>query len=149
MNPDAIGELVREVAAKHHIAVGPDDPIWVLHTLNERLLRDTARAQDEMLLRFKEEMELLAHHWDKAAKAKAERILNAALDAAKQALEQSTERCSKAVETAVRQELDKARALIETPAMVSRRVALLNLTAAALAVVASGLAVWACKVAMG
>jgi hypothetical protein len=149
LNSDPIGELVREVAAKHQIAVGRNDPIWVLHTLNEHLLRDTARAQDEMLVRLKEELELLAHHWDKTAKAKAERILNASLDAAKQTLEQSAERCSKTVEAAVRQELNKARAWLDAPAVEARRIALLNLTAAALAVVASGLAVWACKMAMG
>jgi hypothetical protein len=81
-----VEELIREIAAKHGIAVGPDDPIFVLHTINQRLLADSAKAQQVMLDRYKEEMEVIAHAWSTDAKSKAERVLNASLAASKETM---------------------------------------------------------------
>jgi hypothetical protein len=36
---DPVDELIKEIAVKHNIAVSRDDPIMVLHTINERLMR--------------------------------------------------------------------------------------------------------------
>jgi hypothetical protein len=146
---DPVGALIQEIAVKHNIAVGRDDPIWVLHTLNKRLFEDSARAQEEMLTRFREELEMLAHRWDKEAKSKAERILNASLTAAKETMTTGAGQSAQAVTRALRQEVESVRALLEAPAREARRVALLNLTAAAMVIAASGLALWACRMAAG
>ena len=42
---DKIEELIREIAAKHGIAVGRDDPILILQTINMKLMQDSASAQ--------------------------------------------------------------------------------------------------------
>ena len=78
---DKIEELIREIAVKHGIAVGRDDPILILQTINTRLMQDSQAAQQEILDRFKEELEAIAHRWGDDAKGKAERTLNAALAA--------------------------------------------------------------------
>ena len=49
---DPVDELIKEIAVKHNIAVSRDDPIMVLHTINERLMRDSAKAQQDMLDTF-------------------------------------------------------------------------------------------------
>ena len=36
--------LIKEIAVKHGIAVGRDDPILILHTLNNQLLQDNRKA---------------------------------------------------------------------------------------------------------
>lgn len=54
---DQIEELIREIAAKHGIAVGRDDPVLILHTINARLMADSAAKQEEILAAFKEELE--------------------------------------------------------------------------------------------
>ena len=82
---DKIEELIREIAVKHGIAVGRDDPILILQTINTRLMQDSQAAQQEILDRFKEELEAIAHRWGDDAKGKAERTLNAALAASKEA----------------------------------------------------------------
>ena len=69
---DRIEALVKEIAAKHGIAVGRDDPIMILQTINERLIQDSAAAQQDALDRFKEELESIAHRWGEDARAKAE-----------------------------------------------------------------------------
>ena len=45
---DKIEELIREIAVKHGIAVGRDDPILVLQTINMKLMQDSASAQQEI-----------------------------------------------------------------------------------------------------
>ena len=79
-------ELIKEIAAKHGIAVGRDDPIMILQTINARLMQDSQKAQQEMLDTFKSELEEMSHRWGIDAKGKAERILNASLAASKDAM---------------------------------------------------------------
>ena len=78
---DQMEELIREIAAKHGIAVSRDDPILILQTINSRLLQESAKAQQEQLDRYKEELEALSLRWSTDAKNKAERILNTSLSA--------------------------------------------------------------------
>ena len=49
MMGDRIEELIKEIAVKHGIAVSRDDPILVLHTINNRLLQDSSKAQQIQL----------------------------------------------------------------------------------------------------
>jgi len=58
MAADKIEETIKEIAVKHGIVVGRGDPILILHIINERLMRDSAAAQQEILARFKEELEV-------------------------------------------------------------------------------------------
>lgn len=63
MANDKIEAIIKEIAAKHGIAVGRDDPILILQTINEKLMRDSAVAQQAILNTFKEELEDIAHRW--------------------------------------------------------------------------------------
>ena len=67
---DQVEELIREIAAKHGIAVSRDDPILVLQTINNRLLEDGAKAQQVQLDQYKQEMEALSLRWGNDAKGK-------------------------------------------------------------------------------
>ena len=69
---DQVEELIKEIAAKHGIAVSRDDPILILQTINNRLLQDGAEAQQAQLDQFKQEMEALSMRWENDAKGKAE-----------------------------------------------------------------------------
>ena len=93
---DKIEELIREIAAKHGIAVGRDDPILILQTINMKLMQDSASAQQEILDAFKSELESIAHRWGDDAKGKAERTLNAALAASKDAMTRGMQEGAKA-----------------------------------------------------
>ena len=89
MNEDSEREeLIKEIAIKHGIALGRDDPILILQTLNNRLLQASQKTQQAMLDEYKAELEDLSLRWSTEAKEKAERILNASLDASKTAMEQ-------------------------------------------------------------
>ena len=140
MKPDKIEALIGDIAARHGIAVGRDDPILILQTINERLIEESAAAQQETLDRFKEELESIAHRWGEDAKSKAERTLNAALAAGKDAMMKGMQAGAKAAAEAARQEVDAAVGQLEGPIRDGRRIAVMNLIAAGMAVVAAALA---------
>ena len=140
MKPDKIEALIGGIAARHGIAVGRDDPILILQTINERLMQESAAAQQETLDRFKEELESIAHRWGEDAKSKAERTLNAALAAGKDAMMKGMQAGAKAAAEAARREVDAAVGQLEGPIRDGRRIAVMNLIAAGMAVVAAALA---------
>ena len=140
---DKIEELIREIVTKHGIAVGRDDPILVLQTINRMLMQDSAAAQQEILDRFKEELESIAHRWGEDAKGKAEKTLNAALAASKAAMTRVVQDGGKAAAEAVRREIEALTAQLVAPIREARRVAMMNMVAAGMAVVAAGMALWA------
>ena len=140
---DKIEELIREIAAKHGIAVGRDDPILILQTINTRLMQDSQAAQQEILDRFKEELEAIAHRWGDDAKGKAERTLNAALAASTEAMAKGMQDGGKAAAEAVRRELEAVAAQLAAPIREARRVSYMNIVAAGMAVFAAALALWA------
>ena len=112
---DKIEELIREIAAKHGIAVGRDDPILILQTINMKLMQDSASAQQEILDAFKSELESIAHRWGDDAKGKAERTLNAALAASKDAMTRGMQEGAKAAAEAVRREVEAVTAQLVAP----------------------------------
>ncbi|MBV6831321.1 conjugal transfer protein TraM [Xanthomonas euvesicatoria] len=140
---DKIEELIREIAVKHGIAVGRDDPILILQTINTRLMQDSQAAQQEILDRFKEELEAIAHRWGEDAKGKAERTLNAALTASKEAMSKGMQEGAKAAADTVRRELEAAASQLAAPIREARRVSYMNIVAAGMAVFAAALALWA------
>lgn len=85
MAADKIEETIKEIAVKQSSAVGRDDPILILHTINERLMKDSAAAQQEILDRFKESWNI-AHRWGDDAKNETERMLNAVIVASKETM---------------------------------------------------------------
>ncbi|AWN75239.1 conjugal transfer protein TraM [Legionella anisa] len=83
---DTINEAIKDIAVKHGVVLGKDDPILILQTMNEKLLEENREAQQDMLTQFKEEMENISSQWKVDAKEKAEKVLNAALASSKEAM---------------------------------------------------------------
>lgn len=140
---DQIEDLVKEIAAKHGIAVSRDDPILVLQTINARLMQDSAKAQQQMLDQYKEELEAIALRWGADAKAKAERILNASLAASKDAMGRLMQDGAREAAASVRGEIDTALGRVAGPIHAVRRIGTLNLVASFLTFLAAVLALWA------
>jgi L-lactate utilization protein LutC len=142
---DKIEELIREIAAKHGIAVARDDPILVLQTINNRLLQDSAAAQQAQLDQFKEELEAVSLRWKADAKDKAERVVNAALAASKGAMDQILRDGAHATTSLLKSELESAFSSLASHAREARRTALLNLAASCITICAVVIALWILK----
>lgn len=142
---DKIEELIREIASKHGIAVARDDPILVLQTINNRLLQDSAAAQQVQLDQFKEELEVVSLRWKADAKDKAERVVNAALAASKSAMDQILRDGAHATTSLLKSELERAFSSMASHAHEARRTALLNLAASCMTIFAVVISVWLLK----
>jgi chlorite dismutase len=137
-----VEELIKEIAAKHGVAVSRDDPIIVMQTINHRLMQDTSKAQQAQLDHYKEELEALALHWGNDAKDKAERILNAALSASKDAMHQAMQENAKSTACAVRAEADLILGTMANQLKDAQRIALLNIAASCITLAAAAVSLW-------
>lgn len=71
-----IEAIIRAVAIKHGIALGRNDPILILHTVNGLLLEEFSKQQEGLIDQFRENFESAANHWSKNMEVKADAILN-------------------------------------------------------------------------
>jgi hypothetical protein len=109
MQRDARLESLRhEIAAKHHVALGPDDPILILHTVNDVLIREAAAAlqaaQARALAEYQPQLEQLAQRWSSNAVRISERALASAVEQSSALLE----RARIAAAENAREELERA-----------------------------------------
>jgi len=115
----------------------------ILQTINEKLMQDSAAAQQVILNTFKEELEDIAHRWGDDAKNKAERTLNAALLVSREEMMKIMQEGAKAAAETVRREVEAGLSKITTPIRESKRVAFMNMAAAIMTVFAASLALLA------
>ena len=139
---DQFDALIREIAEKHGIVVGRDDPILVLQTINLRLMQESSKAHQVQLDQFKEELELLSQRWGNDAKEKAERILNAALNASKGAMEQLMQDGAKKAAAAVAAEVSTALSGSAVRAQQARTIAWLNVFSSCATLCAAAIVLW-------
>lgn len=132
-------DLLKEIAAIHGVAVTRDDPLLILQTLNKRLMEDSAKAQQEMLDHYKEELAALAKHWGEDAKEKAEKILNAALDASQKMMAKAAQEGGLSVAAVIKNEIDGS---INGAVRSVRGLVIANVIAAAITLIAAFLALW-------
>ena len=140
--PDPVEELIKDIAATHGIALSRDDPILVLQTLNSRLMQDSAKAQQIQLDHYKEELESLALRWAEDAKSRAERILNASLAASKEAMADLLQEAARATASSMRIEMQAALAEVAAPIRDARRIAVFNVVASCITLLAAAIALW-------
>ena len=133
---EKIEETIKEIAVKHGIAVGRDDPIMILHTINERLMKETAVAQRQILHEFKEELESAAHEWEINAKGIAEKILNTALIRSKETMENTITEGGKEAVKAMGKEINFILSQANTNLINVRILAIINALAVVLTLLA-------------
>jgi len=135
---EPIEELIKEIAVKHGIAVSRDDPIMILHTINERLLKDGIDAQQALLKTLKEEMEAIYQRWHSEANEKAELILNSSLEASRiqliETLHAETETILSSINESVQNHIKTYIAQLDINSTDSRRAAVLNLAASCITI---------------
>ncbi|EAX4489647.1 conjugal transfer protein TraM [Escherichia coli] len=107
-------ELIALIAKEHGVVLDATDPILVVPTMLRFMLEESQEKQKELLDELKSELQSSLMQWDFAAKDKADRILNAALKANRDAMEQvlktAASQTTDLVRIAVTDELNKSRA---------------------------------------
>jgi hypothetical protein len=139
---DQIDDLIGEVARTHGIAIGRDDPILVLHTMNRRLIEDSTVAQQALLDAHRAELEALASRWGTTATDRADRIMHAVVTTSQDAVAAILQQEACTAAARVRTEVDAALARVAARLQDARRIALLNVVAACITLAAAGIVVW-------
>ena len=127
---DKIEETIKAIAARHGIAVSRDDPILVLQTINDRLMKDSQAAQQEILDHFNSELEEMSKRWGDDARNKAERTLNAALTASRDAMLEAMQTGGEKAAAVIQREIQA----LETPMRIAKQAAIMNIIASAMVV---------------
>ena len=83
---EKIDKVIQQIASVHGVAVSKDDPIMILHTMNERLISDSKAAQQELLDNFRSQLEVTVSELSMAAKNHSDRVLNSTLETSKTAI---------------------------------------------------------------
>ncbi|HAU1321522.1 TPA: conjugal transfer protein TraM [Legionella pneumophila] len=83
---EKLDKIIQDITVKHGVLLGKDDPILMLQTMNAQLIEENRKAQQDLLVQFREEMEGISSQWKDDAKEKAEKVLNAALASSKDAI---------------------------------------------------------------
>lgn len=105
---ESMNEAIKEIAVKHGVSVSKEDPILMLHTMNERLLEESKKQQQALLEQFKEEIELIATAWQSDAKQKAESTLNHALTSSKNLMDKASRDTAKESLKAIKETITDA-----------------------------------------
>lgn len=85
-----IEKVIQDIAKIHNISIGRDDPILILYTINEMLLKRATEAQENQLKAFQEEIQLSMKQLSEESKDKAEKVITAALNASRANIERAT-----------------------------------------------------------
>ena len=67
--------IIRAVAVRHGIALGKNDPILVLDTVNSLLINKFAKRQDVLINEFHSKLETVADLWNKNMENKASEMI--------------------------------------------------------------------------
>lgn len=140
---DLVAKMIDEIARQHGVVLSRRDPILMLQTMSECLLRQSCESQEKQLASFKEELAGLSKHWHLDAREMAERLLNASLVASQDAIRQIMETGAKTTVATVRAEMATAMAELELRTQSVRHLALLNIVASFLAFLGAAIALWA------
>lgn len=138
---DPTEELLKEIAAKHGIALTRDDPLMMFLTMQEHLQRQALEAHGRVLDDAKSEIEGITARWSLETTTKAERVLNAALTASRELMQEAAVNAASVAAVAIRKENERAAAAIDGRLAGAQWIAYANIAAGLLSLAAVCVAV--------
>ncbi|WP_169805893.1 conjugal transfer protein TraM [Azohydromonas lata] len=135
--------MIKEIAVRHGVAVGRDDPILMLLTIFERLQRDGETAQHELLEKFKAEIESTVQRVDQDAQARATKAVVALLEASRAGIQKTAGDGAGEAVSALKALVDASVEQMRKDIGDTRKAAIFNMAAAVLTLVAACVVAWA------
>jgi len=132
-------EAIQQIASIHGVAVSKDDPIMILHTMNERLIQDSKAAQQDLLDNFKSEIELSVSELSSATKNHSDRVLNSTLESSKTQIARVMEEQSNIISERWKVDLNAGLQEASKTIATSRQTAILNIIASFITLIAAGI----------
>jgi hypothetical protein len=142
MGDERTDELLKEIAAKHGVALDREDPILIVQTLHMRLLAESRHAQQALLEDYRTTLEAMLERWGTETKAKAERIVTASLTASTETMKAQMATHTTDVASAIRKEVTDVLGQTETRIRTATTIGYLNLFAALVTCLAAIVIYW-------
>jgi hypothetical protein len=134
MNNDKLDALIKRIASEHGIVLTKDDPVLMMHTLNEVLLEQNEKAQAELLNKYEAILQESFNQWHSYANKKANALIYAQQNHFSknndQLIDQSMQLISEKISIAINHEIREL-------TRISRQAAIMNLLAAVLVLVSA------------
>ena len=135
---DAINRIIEEVAVRHGISLGRDDPVLMVYTINRQLMESSARIQQETLEKYLCSMEKSAGRIHDQAACALDRKIREASANMRQALQHEAERLF----NQQRKEIQAINHHMLESHHKWRRFVVFNVAVSVLAVVTAGAVLW-------
>lgn len=129
---DHFSKIIERVAAKHGIALTDDDPILMVHTLNEILLEENIKAHQVLLNNFRSTLEENINQWSQATENKANSLLQASSRNTNLLTEQIINSCFESIDQKIESGFNEKIKEIATIVRNTRQAAIINLLATGL-----------------
>ena len=132
MSNDKLDALIERIASEHGIVLSQDDPVLMMHTLNEVLLEQNEKAHAELLSNYQAILEENFNRWCEYSTKKSIALINSSMSNTQLTRDQFLESCIQLIDERIKSGVDQ-----ETYDLVriSRQAAIINLMASTLILV--------------
>ena len=132
MSADKLDALIERIASEHGIVLSQDDPVLMMHTLNEVLLEQNKEAHAELLRNYQAVLEENFNRWREYSTKKSNALINASISNTQLTRDQFLESYIQLIDERIKSGIDQ-----ETYDLVriSRQAAIINLLASTLILV--------------
>ena len=132
MNNDKLDALIKRIASEHGIVLTKDDPVLMMHTLNEVLLEQNEKAHAELLHKYEAILQESFNQWQTYASKKANALINAHRNNSGRNHDQVTDQHMQLISEKIRIAINHE---IRELTRISRQAAIMNLLAAVLVLI--------------
>jgi len=132
MSNEKLDALIERVAAVHGIVLSKDDPVLMMHTLNEVLLEQNEKAHAELLSNYQSALEESFNQWRDYSAKKSNAMINASMNNTQLATDQFIEQFVQLIDEKVKNGVGQE---VHDLARISRQAAIINLLAAFLVLI--------------
>ncbi len=123
---DKLDALIKRVATLHGIVLSQDDPVLMMHTLNETLLEQNEKAHADLLSNYQALLEDSFNQWREYSTKKSNALINASINNAHLTRDQFLESCVQLLDEKIKSGANQE---IHELTRVSRQAAIINLLA--------------------
>ena len=132
MITDKLDALIERIASEHGIVLSQDDPVLMMHTLNEVLLERNEKAHAELLSNYQAVLEENFNRWCEFSTKKSNAIIGTSMGNAQLTRDQFLESCIQLIDERIKSGEDQE---IYELTRISRQAAIINLLASTLILV--------------
>lgn len=134
---EKINEVIQHIASENGVVISKDDPLLILYTMNQLLVSENKKVQEQLLDNFRSQMEAISDKWSAEAKNHSDRVLNLAILSSKSEIANVMQDQSQTIIERWQSELEVGFTQVSSTIEISRQSAILNILASLITLTAA------------